>query len=89
MLGLQIVVVVEHGQGSLYGFVNQIIVLRISHHGNEAECVDNQRNHNEKQTAKQKQAEGLLLWKMSDGIPEKEQGKAGSGVDSRPFGCNV
>ncbi len=88
MLGFQIVVIVKHGQGALNGLVNQVVVLGVSHHGNEAERVDNKRDGDKEQAAKQKQPQGLFLWKMCEGVPDKEHRKTGSGVDSRPFGGN-
>ena len=69
--------------------VKQVFVGGVAYNRNKAERIYDQRNGNEKDTAKTKQSGPLLLWKIHKGIPYKQDAKSKAGINTGPFGCNA
>ena len=64
MLSHQIGMIIIHGKGTLYRFVNQTVIFGITYYGNKGQRVNQKRQHNKGTATEKEQLPYLFLRKV-------------------------
>ena len=91
MLGHKLGMVIKHGNASLDGFIDQILIFGVANHRYKGKRINYKWDQNEENTAETKKFWDLLFIsrKSVDHMDKKDQGKPGGSVNASPFRGNA